>query len=125
VARRFVGSFRRFAGPASAIGTLTINERLPTLPFVLHDLEPYLLAAAHLVQILQPVALLGQVLIAHCPSDIQHRYTPSDPRSFGSVYPRQGTPPQPGRHSIAVKLAPLKFETVGREVNSCRGERFG
>ena len=60
--------------------------RLPTLQFVLHDLEPHLLATAQLVQILQPTTLRHQILIAHPAPDILHRCTPlSDPHSFGSV----------------------------------------
>ena len=89
---------RRATGVSTAI-----NERLPTLPFVLHDLESYLLAAAHLVQILQPVAFLDQVLIAHCPSDVLHRVHPTPALVRDRCTHETALLHKSCRHSIAVK----------------------
>lgn len=91
--------------PAATPGHSRSTHRrrsLPTVQFVLHDVEPYLLAAAHFVQSLQPVAFLGRVLIAHRASDVLHRVLTSRIRIRSDRCTHEQQSAQPCRRSIAL-----------------------
>lgn len=78
-------SVRRRARPPSEVRELPDHSarsissvagrglRLSTDQFVLHDFEPHLLTATHLVQLFQPLTLLNQIKVTHRTSDVFHR----------------------------------------------------